>query len=168
MSLESSPEQVRRILEERARALARPEASSDRGYELEVVTFELGGERYAIEASYLLAVVRLVRPTLLPGADPTTYGVIAWRGELLLIRDYRSLLGLPVLPREDPGYVLVAGEDRPAFGILADTVGEFARIPVSEVHALSSAESVGRSFVRGVTGGAVVVLDAIELWNLHG
>ncbi|MBV9774504.1 MAG: chemotaxis protein CheW, partial [Gemmatimonadetes bacterium] len=156
------------VLEERARLLARPEAAPPRGDELEAVTFELGGERYAIESSYLLAVVRLVRPTLLPGADPTTYGVIAWRGELLLIRDYRSLLGLPVLPRDDPGFVLVAGEDRPAFGILADAVGEFVRIPLSDVHALSGAETVGRGFVRGVTGGAVVVLDAIELWNLHG
>jgi chemotaxis signal transduction protein len=93
---------------------------------------------------------------------------MAWRGELLLVRDYRSLLGLAGGVERGPGCVLVAGEDRPAFGILADEPGEFVRIPASRVHPVPGREDVGMNIVRGVTGGMLMVLDAVELWNLHG
>ncbi|HEX7240895.1 MAG TPA: chemotaxis protein CheW [Longimicrobiaceae bacterium] len=163
-----SPERARLVLEERARLLARPLEEAEAGGDLEVVTFELAGERYAIEAQYLLAVARIDRPTTVPGTDPTVFGVAAWRGELVLIRDYRPLLGLPVAEAGDERgvSVLVVGEDRPAFAILVEAVGEHLRIPLAGVHA--GGDASGRRFVRGVTGGMVVVLDAIELWNLHG
>ncbi|HEX8274655.1 MAG TPA: chemotaxis protein CheW [Longimicrobiaceae bacterium] len=163
-----SPEGDRRVLEERARLLARPEAPGPDGFELELVTFSLAGERFAIDAQYLLAVARVERVTTVPGTDPTVYGVMAWRGELLLIRDYRSLLGLAADPERAPGCVLVAGEDRPAFGILADEAGEFVKIPASQVHPAPGRDDVGLNIVRGVTGGMLMVLDAVELWNLHG
>ena len=163
-----SPEGDRRVLEERARLLARPDAPEASGFELELVTFSLAGERFAIDAGYLLAVARVERVTTVPGTDPTVYGVMAWRGELLLIRDYRTLLGLAADPERAPGCVLVAGEDRPAFGILADEPGEFVRIPASQVHPAPGREDVGLNIVRGVTGGMLMVLDAVELWNLHG
>ncbi len=158
----------RRILEERARLLARPDAPEASGYVLELVTFTLAGERFAIDAQYLLAVARVDRVTTVPGTDPTVYGVMAWRGELLLVRDYRSLLGLAAGAERAPGCVLVAGEDRPAFGILADEPGEFVRIPAAQVHPVPGRDDVGLNIVRGVTGGMLMVLDAVELWNLHG
>lgn len=165
---ESSPERDRLLLEARARLLARPEEPDATGVELELVTFTLAGERFAIDAAYLLAVARLDRVTTLPGTDPTVYGVMAWRGELLLIRDYRSLLGLAADAQREPGVVLVAGEDRPAFGILAEEAGEFVRIPAAQVHPVPGGDELGRNIVRGVTGGMLMVLDAVELWNLHG
>lgn len=164
----SSPESDRRILEERARLLARPDAPETDGFELELVTFTLAGERFAIDAQYLLAVARVERVTTVPGTDPTVYGVMAWRGELLLIRDYRSLLGLAAAAEGAPGCVLVAGDERPAFGILADEPGEFVRIPAAQVHPVPGRDDVGLNIVRGVTGGMLMVLDAVELWNLHG
>lgn len=164
----ASPESDRRVLEERARLLARPAAPEPDGFELELVTFTLAGERFAIDAQYLLAVARVERVTTVPGTDPTVYGVMAWRGELLLIRDYRSLLGLSADAERAPGCVLVAGEDRPAFGILADEPGEFVKIPASQVHPAPGRDDVGLNIVRGVTGGMLMVLDAVELWNLHG
>ncbi len=164
----AGPESDRRVLEERARQLARPEAPEPDGFELELVTFTLAGERFAIDAQYLLAVARVERVTTVPGTDPTVYGVMAWRGELLLIRDYRSLLGLAADAERAPGCVLVAGEDRPAFGILADEPGEFVKIPASQVHPAPGRDDVGLNIVRGVTGGMLMVLDAVELWNLHG
>jgi purine-binding chemotaxis protein CheW len=164
----STPESDRRILEERARLLARPDAQETDGFELELVTFTLAGERFAIDAQYLLAVARVERVTTVPGTDPTVYGVMAWRGELLLIRDYRSLLGLAAGAERAPGCVLVAGDERPAFGILADEPGEFVRIPASKVHPVPGRDDVGLNIVRGVTGGMLMVLDAVELWNLHG
>ena len=165
---EPSPERDRRILEERARALAVPEPGEGSGHELELVTFTLAGERFAIDAAYLLAVARVDRVTTLPGADSTVYGVMAWRGELLLVRDYRSLLGLPADAQRPPGCVLVAGEDRPAFGILVEEAGEFVRIAASQLHPVPGSDDLGRGIVRGVTGGMLMVLDAVELWNLHG
>jgi hypothetical protein len=42
------------------------------------------------------------------------------------------------------------------------------RIPASKVHPVPGRDDVGLNIVRGVTGGMLMVLDAVELWNLHG
>ena len=164
MSTGLSPEQARRVLEERARRLARADGAPEIGGELEAVTFQLAGETYALESRFLRAVARLVRPTPLPGGDPSLFGVMAWRGDLLLLRDLRPLLGLPAPPREGEGHVLVLEGEGAAFGVVVDAPGAFVRLPLREV---GPPPGGARSPVRGVTPEAVVVLDAAELLNLY-
>src|SRR6185369_15122442 len=68
-SLRLSPERARAVMEERARTLAQvpPEAPAAAEV-LEVVTFDLAGERYAIETRHTREVVRFTEPTPVPGA----------------------------------------------------------------------------------------------------
>lgn len=155
---------ARRVLEERARRLAQVEEAQEAGGELEVVTFRLAGETYALESRFLRAVARLERPALLPGGDPSLFGVMAWRGDLLLLRDVRPVLGLAAPPREGEGHVLVVEGDRAAFGVVVDAPGTSMRIPLREVGPLPGG---ARAYVRGVTPDAVVVLDAAALLNLY-
>lgn len=157
-----------RILEERARALARPLAHPAWGTAIEAITFALGRERYALESRYLQAVFRLQRFAQLPGAAPPIAGVTAWRGDLLTILDLRHLLGVPASGVSDQSLVLVLGETRAAFGVLADTVAELVTLPLSAIRPPAEGVAMRREFLRGITGEALLVLDAAQLLQLHG
>jgi purine-binding chemotaxis protein CheW len=162
----TAPEQVRAVLEERARALARPLRMSAPINDLEAITFALANERYAIESRYVFEVFRLEDLSPLPGAKPPVFGVTAWRGELLTILDLRTVLGLRVTALNDLSRVLVLGADRPAFGILADAVHDVVRLPGSEMRQLPEGVGPKREYLRGVTANAVLVLDAEQVLRL--
>jgi purine-binding chemotaxis protein CheW len=162
----TAPEQVRAVLEERARALARPLRTPAPIDDLEAITFALANERYAIESRYVFEVFRLEDLSPLPGAKPPVFGVTAWRGELLTILDLRTVLGLRVTALNDLSRVLVLGTDRPAFGILADAVHDVVRLSGSEVRQPPEGVAANREYLRGVTTNAVLVLDAEQVLRL--
>jgi purine-binding chemotaxis protein CheW len=164
----ASPERVRQVLEERARALARPAAPPPAGDTLELITFALANEVYAIESRYVVAVFKLIDLSPLPGAEPPVFGMTAWRGELLTILDLRAALGLAVTALNELSRVIVLGEDRPAFGILADAAHELVTLPASEVREPSEGVAAKREYLRGVTPDAMLVLEATKLLQLHG
>jgi len=165
---DTSPEGVRELLEERARALARPAAPPPAGDMLELLTFALANEVYAVESRYVVAVFKLIDLSPLPGAEPPVFGVTAWRGELLTILDLRAALGLSVTALNDLSRVIVLGEERPAFGILADAARELVAVPAAEVREPPEGVAAQREYLRGVTPDAVLVLEATKLLQLHG
>ncbi|MGA2383536.1 MAG: chemotaxis protein CheW [Gemmatimonadales bacterium] len=161
-------EQVRALLEERARVLARPVERRAVSGTFEAVSFVLADERYAIESRFVVAVFPLADLALLPGAKAPVLGVTAWRGGLLTVLDLRPLLGLSTAALNDLGRVIAMGEARAAFGILVDAVLETRSLRESEVRELPDGVAVRRDYVRGVTGDALVVLDGGRLLRLHG
>ena len=163
----TAPEQVRAVLEERARALARPMGTPARIDEIEAVTFALANERYAIESQYVFEVFRLEDLSPLPGAKPPVFGVTAWRGELLTILDLREALGLSVTGLNDLSRMIVLGEERPAFGILADAVHGLVTLPAAQVREPPEGVAAKREYLRGVTADAMLVLDAEQLLRIH-
>ena len=164
---DAAPERARAVLEERARALARPVASRLPVDMLKVITFALANEVYAIESRCVVAVGRLANLSPLPGAEPPVFGVTAWRGELLTILDLRQVLGISASALDDLSYVIVLGEERAAFGILADAMREVTTLPASAIRTPSEGVASRREYLRGITGEAVLVLDAGQLLRLH-
>ncbi|MEX2182614.1 MAG: chemotaxis protein CheW [Gemmatimonadaceae bacterium] len=162
-----SPARVREVLDARARALARPVAMPASGGTLELVTFALANEVYAVESRFVAAVFRLVELSPLPGAAQPVCGVTAWRGELLVVLDLRASLGLSVAALNDLSRVIVLGEERAAFGVLADAVREIVTLPIAAVRAPPEGVAVQREYLRGITDDAVLVLDAGHLLRAH-
>jgi purine-binding chemotaxis protein CheW len=172
----ADPERARAVLEQRARALARPATAPTAAGSVEAVTFALANERCAIESRYVFEVFRLKTLSPLPGATPPVSGVTAWRGDLLPVLDLRLPLGLPVAALNDLSRVIVLGRQRPAFGVLADAVLELVTIAVADVQAppaapeaadtAGTAGAAARDYLRGITPQAVVVLDGERLLRL--
>lgn len=157
----------RDVLEARARALARPVERGVCGDSLDVLTFALANEIYALESRFVSAVFRLHELSLLPGAAPPVHGVTAWRGELLTVLDLRSVLGLSAAALSDLSRVIALGEDRPAFGILADEVLGVVSCPSSEIRRAPEGQSPERDYLRGVTAEALLILDAAWLLRTY-
>jgi purine-binding chemotaxis protein CheW len=160
-----SPERARAILEERARSLARPlpEAKA-RGEVLELLTFGLGRERYAIETRFVREVTRLSDLTPVPGAPSFILGITNVRGEVVPVVDVRKLFGVAEKGLTDLSRLVVLGTEATEFGLLADAVHDVERLPGSEaLDAPESVAGIGREYLRAVTRDALVVLDGEAL-----
>lgn len=164
MNATLSPERVREILEERARALARvpTEAAADADG-IEVVVFTLAGESYALETGFVREVAVLPPPALLPGAPEFIAGVVSLRGQVLAVVDLRRLFGLPVVESTVRPRLLVLGEGQPEFGILAESVSEVVRLPRARLLEPAAPAGLTPEHVRGVTEQALIVLDGAAL-----
>src|SRR5688572_7092701 len=101
------PAREHELLAERARVLATPVAADTRAEELELVTFTLTGEHYALESSCVLQVIKLQDMVRLPGAPEHLLGVTNLRGEILPVFDLRVLLGLSRARLDDMTRLLV-------------------------------------------------------------
>src|SRR5947209_17100846 len=83
-SVRLSPERARAVMEERARTLARIPPRAPHATEvLEVVTFGLADERYAVETRHVREVVRPAEFTPVPGAPDFLVGLVNLRGDIL-------------------------------------------------------------------------------------
>jgi purine-binding chemotaxis protein CheW len=155
-------ETAAQVLVSRARVLARvPDVPPKAGEMLELVGFELAGERYGIESRFVREVARLTRFTPVPGTPPFVLGVTSLRGEILALFDLRHLLGVVSVGVTDLGRIVVLGEHRREFGLLADSATEILCVPSA---GLAQSETVwGRSYVRGVSPGGVIVLSGEAL-----
>jgi purine-binding chemotaxis protein CheW len=160
-----SPERARALMDERARFLARvPAETVPAAAMLEVVTFHLAGERYAIEAPHVREVIRLIELTPLPGAPDFFAGVTNLRGHILAVIDLGKFFGLADKGLTDLTRVIVLGAERAEFGILADAAPEVTRLRADQVlEALGSVAGKDALALRGVTAEALLLLDGAAL-----
>lgn len=160
-----TPEEARALLDERARHLAAPVGrEDDRGPLLEIVTFSLGAESFAIEAALVRDVVRLTSLTPVPGTPDFVLGVVNLRGEVLMVADLRKLLGLERPGITDLSRILVLGDERVEFGLLVDSTHELRLLGRAEILAPPGGRGpVDARFLVGVTREAMAVLDGRAL-----
>jgi len=153
------------ILEERARHLARPLASSSSTqFAVEFLSFGLGREHYAVESSYVFAVFQLVEFVPLPGAQRPVFGLTRWRGDVLTLIDLRGLVGAATHALDDLARVIVLGNGTPEFGLLADFVEEMVLLDPTQLYPPPSERGgEGAGMIRGVTAEGLQVLDATAL-----
>jgi chemotaxis signal transduction protein len=147
-----------RLLESRARSLARRVRTDVREDAVDVVVFTLSGEACALELRHLRHVLPAQQLALLPGAEPPLVALAGWRGELIAVIDLARVLGVSAGAPTERRHLLVVGEGAP-IALLVDDLSALTSIAPS---AVAAAEGE-RAFVRGVTADAVLVLDGAEL-----
>jgi chemotaxis signal transduction protein len=153
----SAPDE-RRILERRARALARSPAEVDGADAIGVAVFSLAREQYALELACLRHVFPLRELAFLPGAEPPLLAVTAWRGELIRVLDLTRILDVPQGGPTDRGQVLVLGDGDSHFAVLGDTILDMTTLAKSTLTELGE-----NRFIRGITADAIALLDGAEL-----
>ena len=163
----TSPDEVRSVLEARARRWPAQMIEVDRADAPRVITFHVGQEQYGVEPQRVLEIIRTAEVVPLPSAEPWIAGLTGWRGELVLVVDLRTLLGAGNGARPARHALVILGTDRPLLGILADAPGELRALLPSELRPPPEG-IVGREFIRAMTGDAVLLLDADRLIDTVG
>ena len=158
-------DQTKRILRERALALAaEPGETQTLAESIEVVEFLLAHERYAVESAYVREVYPLENLTPLPCTPGFVLGIVNLRGEILSVIDLKKFFDLPEKGLTDLNKVIVLQSGNMLFGILADVIAGVRRIPVSDIQpSLPTLTGVREEYLKGVTPGRTVILDAEKL-----
>lgn len=151
---------IDRVLLERAEHLARPLVEAHSAPTIEVLHFELAGERYAVATAFVQQIARRPKIFAVPGIPAHFVGIAVLHDESLVV-DLRLLFGLAPDSGEAQ-HVVFLGRDRVEFGILVDTLLAIDSIDPQAVQPSSAADGE-RSLAAGMLPDAEVVLDGAAL-----
>ena len=153
---------IKERLKQRAQQYAQPakqqeSIKEEREIAHQLLTFQLGSERYGIDVGVVTSVRSIGKLTRVPGAPAFYRGVVNIRGQIITVLDLRILLSLGMDTSELSNELIVVKNQMLELAILADHVSDVERIPVEEV------EPVEIKYARGVTLDRLVVLDTEQL-----
>ena len=152
---------MQRILEARARELAREPEADERGDTLELVVLALGAERYGVASELVQAIHPLAGLTPVPGLPAFWAGLVNLRGRLYPVLNLRRYLGLPGEAPANGKLALVAAAGL-SVALWVDEVPEVRQVPLAQIGPhLSEApeEQAGASGRHGLTPDFLAVLD---------
>lgn len=155
-------ERRERVLKARAAALRQPALAERAPPGVPALMFSLGEESYAIETRFVLEVSPLPAITRVPGVPEFYAGVAHHRGEVVAVVDLHVLLDLALEAVSERTRLLVLGEERPELAVMVDRVDSQVQVHLPSLQDVHG-EGASRDYVRGVTEGAVIVLDAAAL-----
>lgn len=153
------------VLRARARRLAQPLITGlQLGAGLEVLSFTLGRERYAIETRYLFGTRRPSPLTPLPMVGPQVAGLTNVHGELLVVFDLRVLLGVERRAQQDTTHFLLLGQEEMELAVEVDGLDSVETLdPLTLLDPTAPLGSGARTHLRGMTRDALLVLDGAAL-----
>lgn len=121
---------------------------------VQLCTFRIGGEDYALDIMRIREIIRPLAITPVPRAPASVEGVVRLRGEVMPVLDVRKRLGLPASPATRRTRFLVVNVARRRIGLVVDEVCEVIRIPRDEIRpAPPLGDERAPRFFLGVCGG---------------
>ena len=136
--------------------------------QLELLTFVIAGEQYAVDIERIVEIVTPRPQTRIPNADPSVLGIISLRGTIVTLVDVRRKLRHAAAASEDAETrIVVVDYHNEMIGFVVDRVlrvvkeaaGDIEAHPV--VHATELDESVRGVF--GAGGALTILLDLDKL-----
>lgn len=106
---------------------------------VELLCFQIAGERYALETRYAFSVMQRATPATLPGAPSHFIGILGVQGEIVPTIDLARVWGTASTQSQGVSAVIL-GVDKPEFAIVVDSLEELVRYPESEIAAAPSLE----------------------------
>jgi purine-binding chemotaxis protein CheW len=112
------------------RLAAESDAENELDDTLELVSFAVEGQEYALPIDQVQEIVQAPESVShVPNAGSRVLGVIDLRGRLLPVVSMRRVFGLPVTPLEPQNRIVVVSIDGGVVGVVMDTVREVLRVP---------------------------------------
>lgn len=118
---------------------------------IQVVTFHLGVEEFAIDILMVQEIIRIPEITLLPNAQDFVEGVINLRGRVLPVIDLGKKIGLPVKERSESSRIIVVEIHQNVLGCIVDKVNNVLRINPAIIDSRPSiAGSPEENYISGI------------------
>ncbi|MBX9736292.1 MAG: chemotaxis protein CheW [Phycisphaerales bacterium] len=149
--------------------LSAEHTEADANSQLQLVTFGLGEEEFAVDILKVQEINRMMALTRVPSSPPEVEGVINLRGKIIPVVDLRRRFGLPSAERSAQSRIVVVEVHGRVIGFVVDRVSEVLRISRSIVEpAPSMVCSVDSDFIEGVgklEDRLLILLDLARLFN---
>lgn len=99
-----------------------------KGDEVQLVSFELGDETFAVDVSQVREIVRLERITGLPSMPDFIEGVVNLRGQITTVLDLKKRFSMGEVERGPQARIIIGEVESLQFGIMVDSVSEVIRV----------------------------------------
>jgi purine-binding chemotaxis protein CheW len=157
--------------------IKRSEAVVQTGEQIELLTFVIAGEQYAIDIENVVEIVTPRPVTKIPNANSSVVGILSLRGTIVILVDARGSLGHPpaAAAAGPEARIVVVQHESENLGFMVDRVLRVVKIDPAEiqphpvVHSSEHDESVRGVFRQGAA--LTIVLDFSKLifnrneWN---
>jgi purine-binding chemotaxis protein CheW len=100
---------------------------------LQLVTFKLGSEEFAVDILKVQEINKMMNITKIPNAPTFIEGVINLRGKIIPIVDLRKRLGFKDQDYDKSTRIIVVELDGLVLGFIVDSVSEVLRIPENTI-----------------------------------
>lgn len=139
------------------------ELSGASSSELQLVTFNLGKEEFAVPILQIQEINRLVEITRVPKSPDFVEGVINLRGKVIPIIDLRKRFSLPQAELGKYSRVVVINMDGRMVGLIVDSVSEVLRLSEEAVEpAPPIVAGIDSEYIKGlgkIEGRLLILLD---------
>lgn len=135
--------------------------------QLRMVSFNVGGECYAVDITVVQEINRMMDLTRVPRSPEGVRGVINLRGRIVPVLDLRTVFGLGSAETSDTTKIIVVEIHDRTIGFIVDAVHEVLRLEGSAIEsAPSGMNNADAGYIQGVArvdGSLVIVLELDQL-----
>jgi purine-binding chemotaxis protein CheW len=137
---------------------------------LQLVSFKIGNEEYAIEILKVNEIIRLMDITKIPNSPEYIEGVLNLRGKVIPVVDLRVKMGMPRISNTSNSRIIVVELSGKMAGFKVDAVNEVLRIPKSITeNPPELASGVNSDYITSVgkiDGRLLILLDLDKVVSL--
>jgi purine-binding chemotaxis protein CheW len=118
--------------------------------EIEMLSFRLSGEEYAVMVADVREVLKIRELTQVPNGPDYIQGVTSLRGTMLPVIDLCTRLGLKPVERNEKARIIVVSTDDEDAGLIVDRVNGVIRALPESIKPAPEHVDQGADFIRGI------------------
>ena len=134
---------------------------------LQLVTFTLGQEEYAVDILKVQEINRMKEITRVPNSPSYVEGVINLRGKVIPVVDLRKKFDLVEKENDEQSRIMIMDIQGITMGLVVDSVSEVLRIPSNTVEPTPPmASNISAEFIKGIAkleDRLIILLDMDRL-----
>ena len=157
------------VLKELQKSKKEGEESKEGENVLELLTFSLTEEWYALEIQYVEGIIHLQKITEVPGIPDYILGVTNVRGEIVSVVDVRRFLNLEASTAPAEPSIIILKYSEVTTGFFVDSVGDVAKISTNSIDPpLATIEKIQAEFILGeakLSDNFLAILNMKNLMN---
>lgn len=138
---------------------------------LQLVSFNLDREEFAIDILAVQEIIRMVNITKVPKSPPFVEGVINLRGNIIPVIDLRKRFGMETREYSKETRIIVVDIDGNTIGLIVDSVSEVLRLPAGTVEPPPSVVSnIESEYINGVgklDDRLLILLNLNKILTVH-
>ena len=139
---------------------------------LQLVTFTLEKEEYAVDILSVQEINRITEITRVPNAPDFVEGVINLRGKVIPVVNLRKKFGLDTRETDESSRVIIMDIQGVTYGLVVDSVSEVLRIPANIVEPPPPmASSMSSMFIKGIAkleNRLIILIDIDKFLGQQG
>lgn len=126
-------------------------------HDMQIVTFRIGAERFALPTGTAREVILYESPRRLPGSQQWVDGVINLRGEIIPVCDLLVALGIDGVTRREQ--IIICDAPQGSLGLIVDEVTSVERVTADDISHPAALDHPALAGLIELGDDLVVVLD---------